>query len=149
MFLRYNSNMREKVKEEEKVVEQEEWDNTRIIIGGIVFLLLIIGGFLGKNYILDYFGIKDQPVAFHQGAQTVNVSPGESATVPHVQYSLPSTADVTNKIHDLQQQVSHINIAEVASSSPEIQQLIQQLESLPQMPGNAAKQACINVCNKL
>ena len=144
--------MREKIKEKEEIIE-EEWDKSRVMIGGVTLLLLVVGGFIGKNYLLGLFGIKDQPVPFArqsvQGAQTVNVASDSTPTVPHIQYSLPSTTDITNKIQNLQKQVTHINIADVASSSPQIQQVIQQLEALPQMPGNAAKQACINVCNKL
>lgn len=144
--------MKEKIKEKEESIE-EEWDRSRVIIGGVALVLLVVGGFMGKNYILGLFGIKDQPIPFArqsvQGAQTVNIASENPPTVPHIQYSLPSTTDVTNKIQDLQKQVSHINIADVASSSPQIQQVIQQLEALPHMPGNVAKQACINVCNKL
>jgi hypothetical protein len=67
----------------------------------------------------------------------------------HVSISLPSQVDVQNKIKDIQQQVTHLNVNDVASSSPQVQQILKQLQQIPAGPVGQVKEACMRLCSQL
>jgi hypothetical protein len=67
----------------------------------------------------------------------------------HVKITLPSQGDVQNQIQTIQQQVTHLDVAEVASSSPQVQQIIKQLQQIPAGSVNQVKDMCVRLCNNL
>ena len=129
---------RKKVFEEEPE-EEFEWDKSRIIIFFVVLVVLIGGGLFAKHYFLDSKGIA-------KGQQsTVGVSLREE----NISSQLPSSQDIQQKIADLQHQATKISVQDIASSSPQVQEVLQQLQKLPELPGDIAKQTCIQLCGKL
>lgn len=63
--------------------------------------------------------------------------------------SLPSAQDVSNQIQTIQDKVTHLSLQEVAQSSPQVQEVIKQIQALPQLPAKEAKKACVDLCSKL
>lgn len=63
--------------------------------------------------------------------------------------SNPSSYKLNAIIPSLQAQVQNLNLVQIATASPQIQQIIQQIQNLPQAPINQAKNTCIELCNKL
>lgn len=129
---------------DEEQEEDVEWDKKKI---GITLGILVIGIILGvllRNYILAY----TNPVATPP-PQAVK---GASISVPdfsHPQSLLPSQNDVNNEVQSLKNQVQSISTTQIASSSPQVQALIQQIQNLPNVPGNIAKQTCEQICSGL
>lgn len=133
--------------QEEKM--EEFWDIRKIIIGVIILLLLIFGALIGKR-ILFHESLAPSSFIPHlpsvKGIRTFN-APQDS--VSHIKISLPSQRDVQSQIQTIQQQVTHLNVQEVASSSPQVQAIIKQLQQLPSGPVGQVKDACIRLCNNL
>lgn len=119
-------------------LEEETWDKPKIAIALIVVILLVVVGIIAKNI---YFPSKPSATKMERvnGISTENLS----------HFSLPSADDVNAKIQSIQAQVTHVKVSDIASSSPQIQQIILEIQSLPQLPGTLAKQACLQLCSKL
>lgn len=56
---------------------------------------------------------------------------------------------VQQQILGIQQQVSKLKNSDIASAPPQIQQILKQIQSLPQGSINQIKMQCINICNRL
>jgi predicted RND superfamily exporter protein len=136
-------------------LEQEAWDKKKVIAGVVAGLMLLGGGIAAKQLLLPQSVQKVIPhKSAVQGAETQANSNSfiDTATVtptPTAALSIPTKEDVQKKIQELQQQLTHISVQDIASSSPQIQQIIQQIQALPQAPANAAKSACEQLCSKL
>ena len=53
---------------------------------------------------------------------------------------------VKEKINDLKQEVSGLNIMEIASSSPQMQKVLNDIKDLQQYPTNQVKELCRKIC---
>ena len=131
-------------------LEETEWDKKKII-AGLALGALLLAGIIGlKMYILPKSIAQHIPIGpAVKGVQTYADPSGLSSNPTPEPISLPTTEDLQKKIADLQEQITHLSVSDIASSSPQVQQLIQQIQALPSAPGNAAKAACIQMCNRL
>lgn len=131
---------RKKAVEFEDDQEEEEaleWDKRKIIIAAVVILILIVGGIFTKKFILGDATAPQQSV---QGISTQS-SPDTSL--------LPSQEDLKKQVAALEAKASSLSLQDVASSSPQVQDILQQLKNLPSSPSSVVKAACINICNGL
>lgn len=132
-----------------KLVEDEEvyeWDKKRIIIAFAIIIVLIAGAFFAKKYFLA--DQASNPASTNssvsqdvQGANTQ--STGSNATT---NFSLPSANDLQNQLNALEQKIQHLSVQDVASASPQVQDIIQQAQNLPNLPKDQAKSICQTVC---
>ncbi len=140
-------------------IVEEVWDKKKIAVGLVIFLFLATGAFAAKSYFFpketnDVNTTNNQSV---KGIQTYNTdqSSVQTSTSPDQsdsqapKFSLPSTDIVQEKLHQIQEQISQTNVVEIATSSPQVQDIIKEIQALPQVPGNEAKATCIDLCNKL
>ncbi|HEX7041713.1 MAG TPA: hypothetical protein VF189_00545, partial [Patescibacteria group bacterium] len=131
--------------EEEEEVE-EVWDFKKIAIGIIVIILLIFGGIVAKRVLMHE---SLDPMSFLPQFPSVKgistyFSPQSGS---HTKISLPSQADVQNQIQEIQQQVTHLNVNDIATASPQVKNLIKQIQDLPSGPVGQVKEACMRLCN--
>lgn len=128
----------------EEPEEEFEWDKPRIIIFFSVIGALLIGGLLYKHLVLDAQVAPSAGISHSvEGASSSN---DNSSQLPSVE-SIKQSAG--QEIQTLQKQASQISVQQIASSSPQVQQIIEQLQQLPNQPGNIAKQTCEQLCSKL
>ena len=116
-------------------IQTESWDFKKILIALGLFAI-IVAGF--KFLVLDK---KFKKVAF----QTVSVK-GTNTTIS------PTTdlkKDVENKLNDLKKEVNNINVVEVATSTPAVKKVLNDIKSLENLPQSQAKDACFKICNGL
>lgn len=118
---------------------QESWDIKKIL------MLLAVVGVLAISFkvlVLDKnnFGLqKNSPVEI-QGV-SVKGNPNPSP--------LDLQKNVETKLNELKKEVNHINVVEVATSTPAVQKVINDLKNLQDLPQNQAKQACLKICDGL
>lgn len=129
----------------------EVWDIKKITIGVIVLFLLLAGGVFAKKL---YFHESLAPESFipkitFPDVKGVASNPDEITKVTHVKISLPSQGEVQSEIHNIQNQVTHLNLQEIATSSPQVQQVLKQIQDLPKEGGDQVKDACYRLCNNL
>ena len=132
--------------EEEEVVEV--WDFRKIAIG-IVFLLFLI--FLGVVIKRILFHESLEPASFVPKPPTMEsiASYFKPKDDNHKKFSIPTQQDVQNQIQQIQQQVTHLNVNDVATASPQVQKLLKQIQEIPAGPVGQVKQACVRLCNNL
>lgn len=124
---------------------EEVWDLKKVIIGIIVLLLLILGTTIGLRL---YLHQSISPSSFVPHFTSVQGTATGPTSAP-VHISLPSAQDVQGQIQTIQQQVSNLNVAEIASTSPQIQAVLKQIENIPSGPESQVKDACQRLCNNL
>lgn len=131
---------------------EEVWDFRKIGIGIVLVILLLVGGYIAKRLILGQSIAPAAMVPKIPSLQTVLGKSTQSDTNPkpvNVSFSLPTQQDVQQKVAQIQQQVTHLNVADVASSSPQIQAVLQQIQNLPGASTNQVKQECYRLCDQL
>jgi len=125
-----------------KYSEEATWDKKKLAI--LLSLVFIFGAslFAAKKFLFP------QAKSRVQGIQTLsNEIP--SPAVNKSSFYLPTSQDIQQKMEDIQKQVIHLNIDQIASSSPEVRQIIQQLQNLPNLPKDAARSACEDLCRNI
>ncbi len=122
----------------EEIKSEESWNKKRIFAALFLVFLLVIGILFLKNRILD---TKSSPaeVKSVKGVSEKKKSMQEDPRI-NIQEA------VKEKINNLKQEVAGLNIVEIASSSPQVQKIINDIKSLEQYPTNQAKEICKKIC---
>ena len=130
-----------------KVIEgeytEEKWDKRKMLLGFVGIFAL----FFAALY------IKDAYFPPSKSSQVEGVSVTSEEQVPERRYKsnikIPTASDLEQKVNEITDQASSIDVAEVASSSPQVQKVIKDLQSLGNYPRSQAKQMCEQVCSGL
>jgi hypothetical protein len=123
----------------EEVKTGESWNKKKIIITTIILALLIAGGFYLKIRVLSQNS--SQITGSVKGAVMQEIA------IPDIKASAQEA--VVEKIDNLKAQVSNLNVSEIASSSPQVQKIINDIKSLGQYPTNQAKEFCRQIYEKI
>ena len=136
----------------------EAWSKKRIIIGFLVLTVLLSAAYGAKKYIF-----KDKSVlstlSFPEinskvaGVSTKNDSSSSQDSSTDQPLQLPVSSNLKTgmeqKLEDFKKEVSGLNVSDLASSSPQIKKVIEDIQGLQQLPKNQAKEACYNICKGL
>lgn len=127
---------------------EESWNKKRIFFGLNILVILIVGLVTFKVLVLDKnqdFG--KNPVLKNsksvEGANT-NVN---SLTQDNTASNLKT--NIQDQLNTIKQEASGINLAEIATSSPQVQKVIDDIKSIQNLPRNQAKDFCEQVCSGL
>ncbi len=122
----------------QEVKLEESWNKKRILIA--LLALVAVGGvlyaFRGSIFsqILPHNNKKEIP----SSQSVLSIKSGSNVQ------------DVLEKqIESLKKEAGNININEIASSSPQIQNLINDFKALQNLPKDKTKEACYNICKGL
>jgi len=127
---------RRKKKEEDDLV----WDKKRILIGIGIILLLMIGAGEVKDRFFPNTNILGE-------STTKSTSEVEKPGVETPDLDLQS--QVTTSIEDIKESVISIDPEEVASSSPQIQKVLRDIQGIRNLPTDKAREACYSICSGL
>lgn len=117
----------------EEVDTQETWNKKRIIIAIILLILFMVGGYILKTHFLPE--IK---------RSVEGISTEESVVQPAFRINIQEA--VREKINRIKQDVSGLDVMEIASSSPQVQKILNDIRALEQYPTNQLKEICRKVC---
>lgn len=134
-------------KEEKDVVgEETEWDVKKIFVGIVFIFSIIVGGYyIRQEYFPTQNAIEENPYEEVKGVQTEKEEEYFAE-----QYSVKNiTSGVQKNLESLSQQVNTLSPQEIATSSPQVQKVLQDIKNLEKYPKNQAKEMCINICNGL
>ncbi|MEK7533934.1 MAG: hypothetical protein AAB600_01215 [Patescibacteria group bacterium] len=131
----------------------ETWNKKKIFI--TLLIVVAIVGFGVKTFVLsknkDFFSMHTVPT-FLKSVMGVNTQKDKEKTASSTKKttsSLPIQAVIKEKLDDLKKEVNSLNVVDIASSSPQIQKIINDLNSLRQYPVNEAKDICQKICGTL
>lgn len=114
----------------------ESWNKKRIFIAVFLLALFIAGGyFLKAKVFID---------SSQQAKSVKGISTEEKPTEPPFKINVQEA--VREKINSLKEQVSGLDVMEIASSSPQMQKILNDIKSLEQYPTNQVKEICRKIC---
>lgn len=121
-------------------LEQDAWDKRKIFI-----FLLVLAFVVG----VVAYAFRDQKLELGQikglKAQENKVPPEGEEEIPFTNFQ----NTFQDKFNDVKKEAENINVVEIASSSPQIQKVINDLKNLQNYPQNLAKDACFKICEGL
>ncbi len=126
---------------------EESWNKKRVIIG-LVFLFALIAGLIAfKVLALD----KNQNSAQNLAKKSSTAVQGVNTSVNTPSGGAISglKTNIADQINIIKQEASNINLAEVATSSPQVQKVIDDIKSIQNLPKNQAKSFCQQICSGL
>ncbi len=126
----------------EVVEERESWDLRKIIA---FLLLIVILGLSFKSLVLDKKGLENftRKSIGVAGVSTTQQPPSNQNSSNELKKGVES------KLNDLKNEVNQINVVEVATSTPAVQKVLNDIKGLQNLPQSEAKNACLKICNGL
>ena len=131
--------MRE-VKEKKEKKEEIIWDKRKILVT-LVILVLLIGIGLQVRSLFFQDSVKESPKKFSPKTQIKGISVGQASENLNKSFQ--------ESIKGIAEEAQNLNIAEVASTSPQVQKIINDLKSLKDLPKNQLKDTCERICGGL
>ena len=138
MFFRKSGEDSENNAPRKKEEADDQWDKKKIL----TFL------FFGIVALLIAFEIKQATL----GDKSIL---GESTTKKSSEIKKPNIetprvnveSQVSSTVEDIKKSISEIDAKEVASSSPQIQKVLNDIQGIRDLPINRAKEACFKICS--
>lgn len=120
----------------EKVNAETSWNKKKIFIAIFLLALLMIGGyFIKTRFLVD---------PLRQIESVKGTSVRKITSEPEIKINIKEA--LREKINNLKQEVSDLNVLEISSSSPQIQKVLNDIKSLEQYPTNQVKEICRKIC---
>lgn len=120
--------------------EQIEWDKKKIILFVVGVILLLVAGLVVKQ--MMFAGVQTQnsslPTTGVKGANTEIANP-----LPDIKQG------IQNQIDSLKNEAQNINVVDIATSSPQVQKVINDLKAIQDYPKSQLKATCEKICSGL
>ncbi len=117
--------------------EESEWDKKKILLF-LVFLFVLIG-----------VGYKTRDKFLYKILPPKTAVKGESTSRTNQNSISVKPINLQEKVEELKSQISNLNVKDIASSSPQVQQILNQVKDLGNLPKTQAKQMCERICSGL
>ena len=119
----------------ESAKEEVQWDKKKIILFLVAAILLIGIGFEAKDLILG------KSISSPASIAKPDIKGAAVQAVPDIKNNVQSQLD------NLKTEAQGVNLVEIASSSPQVQKVINDLKALQDYPKNQVKATCQQICN--
>ncbi|KKR76421.1 MAG: hypothetical protein UU21_C0010G0004 [Candidatus Levybacteria bacterium GW2011_GWA2_40_8] len=125
--------------------ESLPWDKKKIALLLLFLLGLLLLFITAKSIFLD------KSSEDSSSSKTVRGTRIEDPVVDSFGSSenIRPAVDLEEKIGDIKSEIENIDVSEIASSSPQIQKIIQDIKSIKDYPASTARQTCENICKNL
>lgn len=138
----------------EKLQVEESWNKKRIFLFLFVITILLAGAFGIKNFVLGSNSLPKESSIISalqsiKGAATQEELNAQAKKINPPAVNLPVQKIIQDKLGAIQQEVSNLNVTDIASSSPQVKKIIEDLQSLQDYPKNQAKDVCTKICSGL
>jgi hypothetical protein len=117
--------------------EPEQWDKKKILLFLIAAVVLIGIGFEVKDLVL---GTSTKPSV---SVAKPDIKGAATQIAPNIK------SNVQDQLNNLKTEAQSVNLVEIASSSPQVQKVINDLKALQNYPKNQAKVVCEQICSGL
>lgn len=126
---------------------EESWNKKRILLG-LIFLFIAVAGLTAfKALVLD----KNQnyPQNFVKKTATAVKGANTSVNTPNNGAISGLKINIQDQINAIKEEASNINLTDIATSSPQVQKVIDDIKSIQNLPRSQAKSFCEQVCSGL
>ena len=127
---------------------EESWNKKRIIVGLVILFAATAGLTAFKVLVLDKNQTSPQNIANKvttgvQGASTNANTSSNGSTITGLK------TNIQDQLNTIKQEASSINLTDIATSSPQVQKVIDDIKSIQNLPRSQAKSFCEQVCGGL
>ncbi|MEK7551597.1 MAG: hypothetical protein AAB532_03275 [Patescibacteria group bacterium] len=122
-------------KESEDII----WDKKKIFVTSVIAILIIAIGLSFKSYLNT-----DE-----KNLSTTKNPQGEVKSINTSEISNNIREGVEDSFNNLKTQAESLDIAEIATSSPQVQKIINDLKTLQDLPKSQLKNTCEKICSGL
>lgn len=135
-------------------LEREFWDKKKIFLGiAVLAVFLTMAGFGTKAFFLNKKeGGNSSKASISKpssGVEGATSSIDDNSEAQNSQLSFPKASDVAEKIESIKQEITNLNIQEFASSSPQVQKILNDIKNLQSQPQNQAKETICEQAKKV
>ena len=125
----------------EEVSQKSSWNKKRIFAAVFLIIALIALGYFIKTRVLSE---KSPPTDSSKAVKGTTNTKEENKEQDRLNINVQRA--VQEKIESLKQAALGLNVVEIASSSPQVQKIINDIKALEQYPTNQAKEICKQIC---
>lgn len=118
-----------------------EWNKKRVMVTafflvvGILIALEVKGMFLDSQAGRDVLG-------------ETNIRKSEEIKRPEIEGpSINLQSEVGSRIDEIKKNINGLDAVDIASSSPQIQKVLRDIQGIKDLPANQAKEACLKICS--
>jgi conjugal transfer/entry exclusion protein len=127
---------------EGKIKEESQWDKKKIFLFSILVFLAIIGAYYIKTLVMPQNlasnSLPDKSTDKNVKGISTSVNPSNTLK-----------QDIQNQINNIKNEAQNINVIDIATSSAQVQKVINDLKVLQNYPSNSLKGVCEKVCSGL
>ena len=120
---------------QEEAPVEEFWDLKKIILGIVIIVVFAGVLYLAKDKIEENLTSLEKPLGEVEGAKVNKVSEARD--------------DVKERLEMIKREIANLNAIDIASSSPQVQKIIKDLQDLQSYPSTQIKDICQNMCKSL
>ncbi len=115
-----------------------EWDKKRIAVTFLFLAIAVLVGVELKKMFLPNTSILGAAVQNKSiDVQKPNVK------APNINFS----SDVGSTVSEIKKNIENLNAAEVATSSPQVQKVLKDIQGIKDLPTNQAREMCFKLCS--
>ena len=127
---------------------EETWNKKRVILG-LIISGIIVASLVGfKAFVLD----KNQNISQDIAAGNIKAVQGATAEINSLTQVNPAASlknNIQEQINTIKQEAASINLTDIATSSPQVQKVLEDIKSIQDLPRSQAKIFCEQVCSSL
>lgn len=130
---------------------ESTWDKKKIIITLLLLGFIAVGVFKYRDSLFSFIP-QDTSESFVMGASAEKNPAAKDRGRASTEASKAATLEsmsFQDRLMELKEEITHLNPADVAGSTPQIQKVIKDIQSLQGYPQSQAKQMCQNICKNL
>ena len=124
----------------ERDTEREPWDKKKIVLACLFLLGVALLFFTLKSVLLDDGGTTKKDTRGIKTEKLTTQDAFEGVETP--QFSI----DLEEKGGLIKEDLDSVDVEEIASSSPQIQKILNDIKTLKDLPSSTARQTCENLC---
>lgn len=129
---------------------EEVWNVKKILVTVVATAVVVSVGLYGAHalgFIKFQNPERRTTIGKVQGVSVSENIDDAPTPTPQKSYSLPTRSDIEEKLEEVKSEVQSIDVAEIASSSPQIQKVLQDLKALQGYPKSQAHELCQKMCS--
>lgn len=119
---------------------EEIWDKKKIAVFVGIILVLVVGiAYFSKDFLIEQYLQKIRP---QLGGEKKAVKSAQTR-----KNTLRIREDLEERLNAIRKDVEAINFEEIATSSPKVQKVVNDIKALQEYPHEQAKDLCVKMCS--